>query len=69
MEMGPKWPHFAVLTSTHDKALEVSNWLSDDVKRLGGSDLRPYARVLEELGVSVIDTSTIATNDAYIGAF
>ena len=63
IEMGPKRPHFAILTSTHDKALEVSRWLSGGVDRVGGSDLRPYASVLEELGVSVIDTSAIASND------
>ena len=63
IEMGPKRPHFAILTSTRDKALEVSGWLSGGVDRVGGSDLRPYASVLEELGVSVIDTSAIASND------
>jgi esterase/lipase superfamily enzyme len=62
-EMGPKRPHFAILTSKNDKALEVSGWLSGGVKRLGGSDLRPYAPLFNELGVSVIDTSAIATND------
>ena len=62
-EMGPKRPHFAILTSTRDKALGVSGWLSGGIDRVGGSDLRPYAPVLEELGVSVIDTSAIATND------
>ncbi len=63
-EMGPKRPHFAILTSTRDKALEVSGWLSGGVNRLGGSDLRPYAPLFDELGVSVIDTSAIATNDS-----
>ncbi|WP_426129066.1 alpha/beta hydrolase [Pararhizobium sp. PWRC1-1] len=63
-EMGPKRPHFVILTSTRDKALEVSGWLSGGVNRLGGTDLRPYAPLFDELGVSVIDTSTIATNDA-----
>jgi esterase/lipase superfamily enzyme len=63
MEMGPKRPHFAILTSTRDKALEVSGWLSGGVNRVGGTDLRPYAPLLKELDVSVIDTSAIATND------
>lgn len=63
IEMGPKRPHFAILTSTRDKALEVSRWLSGGVDRVGASDLRPYAATLEELGVSVIDTSAIASND------
>jgi len=62
-EMGPKRPHFAILTSTRDKALGVSGWLSGGVNRVGGTDLRPYAPLLEELGVSVIDTSGITTSD------
>lgn len=62
-EMGPKRPHFAILTSTRDKALEVSGWLSGGVNRVGGTDLRPYAPLLDQLGVSVIDTSGIATSD------
>ncbi|SOC47023.1 esterase/lipase superfamily enzyme [Rhizobium subbaraonis] len=63
VEMGPKRPHFAILASTRDKALGASRWLSGGVDRVGGSDLRPYASVLEELGVSVIDTSSVASND------
>lgn len=63
MEMGPRRPHFVILTSTHDKALGVSRWLSGGVDRVGGSDLRPYTPLLEKLGVSVIDTSAIATSD------
>ncbi len=62
-EMGPKRPHFVILTSTRDKALEMSSWLSGGVSRVGGSDLRPYGPLLDELGVSVIDTSAITTND------
>ncbi|MBB3134502.1 esterase/lipase superfamily enzyme [Rhizobium pisi] len=62
-EMGSKRPHFVILTSTRDKALEMSSWLSGGVSRVGGSDLRPYAPLLDELGVSVIDTSAIKTND------
>ena len=63
IEMGPKRPHFAILTSKRDKALEASRWLSGGVDRVGGSDLKPYAAALDELGVSVIDTSAIASND------
>ena len=62
-EMGPKRPHFTILTSTRDKALEVSSWLSGGVKRVGGSDPRPYAPLLDKLDVSVIDTSSIASKD------
>ncbi|WP_408642393.1 alpha/beta hydrolase [Sinorhizobium chiapasense] len=63
LEMGAKRPHFAIVTSTRDKALGASRWLSGGVERIGGADLRPYAAALEELGVSVIDTSAIASND------
>lgn len=64
IEMGPKRPHFTILTSTRDKAMDVSRWLSGGVDRVGGSDLTIVAPVLEELGVSVIDTSGVATRDA-----
>ena len=63
IEMGSKRPHFTILTSTRDKALEVSSWLSGGVDRVGGSDLRPYAPLLDQLDVSVIDTSSIASKD------
>ena len=63
IEMGPKRPHFTILTSTRDKALEVSSWLSGGVERVGGSDPRPYAPLLDQLDVSVIDTSSIASKD------
>ncbi|MEI1252372.1 alpha/beta hydrolase [Rhizobium aouanii] len=63
VEMGSKRPHFVILTSTHDKALEVSSWLSGGIDRVGGTDLRPYASILSELKVSVIDTSAIASRD------
>ncbi len=52
-----------ILTSTRDKALGASRWLSGGIDRVGGTDLRPYEPVLEELGVSVIDTSAVATSD------
>jgi esterase/lipase superfamily enzyme len=63
IEMGPKRPRFTIFTSTRDKALGFSRWLSGGVARVGGSDLRPYAAVLDELGVSVFDTSAIASKD------
>lgn len=63
IEMGSKRRHFTILTSTRDKALEVSSWLSGGVDRVGGSDLRPYAPLLDQLDVSVIDTSSIASKD------
>ncbi|PBB18868.1 esterase [Mesorhizobium sp. WSM4313] len=63
IEMGPTRPHFTIFTSTNDKALQVSRLLSGGVRRVGGTDLRPYASELEELGVSVIDTSDITPGD------
>ncbi|WP_245474289.1 alpha/beta hydrolase [Mesorhizobium sp. M2A.F.Ca.ET.042.01.1.1] len=63
IEMGATRPHFTIFTSTNDKALQISRLLSGGVSRVGGTDLRPYASVLEELGVSVIDTSDITPRD------
>ncbi|WP_245480749.1 MULTISPECIES: alpha/beta hydrolase [unclassified Mesorhizobium] len=63
IEMGATRPRFTIFTSTNDKALQVSRLLSGGVRRVGGTDLRPYASVLEELGVSVIDTSDITPRD------
>lgn len=63
IEMGPRRPHFTILTSTNDKALQVSSFLSGGVGRVGGTDPTPYAPVLKELGVSVIDTSAITSSD------
>ena len=63
LEMGPKRSHFTILTSTRDKALEVSTWLSGGVARVGGTDPSPYAPLLDQLDISVIDTSSIASND------
>ncbi|MEP9387709.1 alpha/beta hydrolase [Mesorhizobium sp. KR9-304] len=63
IEMGPKRPHFTILTSRRDKALGLSRWISGGVARVGGTDLTPYADVLEELGVTVIDTSAIGSRD------
>ncbi|BCH21576.1 alpha/beta hydrolase [Mesorhizobium sp. L-8-3] len=63
IEMGPKRPLFAILTSTHDRALGLSRMLSGGVRRVGGTDLKPYAAVLAQMGVRVIDTSAIASND------
>lgn len=63
IEMGATRPHFTIFTSTNDKALQVSRLLSGGISRVGGTDLRPYVPVLEELGVSVIDTSDITPSD------
>ena len=63
VEMGPKRPQFTIFASTQDKALKVSRWLSGGVGRIGGTDPGPYASVLKELGVSVIDTSSVGSND------
>ncbi|WP_342210960.1 alpha/beta hydrolase [Mesorhizobium delmotii] len=64
VEMGPNKPRFTIFTSTRDKALEVSRWLSGGISRVGGTDLTPYKAVLGELGVAVIDTSAIASGDS-----
>jgi hypothetical protein len=37
--------------------------LSGGISRVGGTDLTPYTAVLEELGVTVIDTSAIGSGD------
>lgn len=63
VEMGPNKPRFTIFTSTRDKALEFSRLLSGGISRVGGTDLTPYTAVLEELGVTVIDTSAIASGD------
>ncbi|HEV2896342.1 MAG TPA: alpha/beta hydrolase [Pseudaminobacter sp.] len=63
VEMGAGKPRFTIFTSTRDKALEFSRLLSGGISRVGGADLTPYKAVLEELGVTVIDTSAIASGD------
>ena len=63
VEMGPNKPRFTIFTSTRDKALEFSRLLSGGISRVGGTDLTPYTAVLEELGVTVIDTSAIGSGD------
>lgn len=63
IEMGPRRPHFTIFTSTKDKALGVSRWLSGGVDRVGGTDLTAYQPVLDQLGVSVIDTSAVDPHD------
>lgn len=64
IEMGAKRPHFTIFTSTSDKALEVSRWLSGGVNRVGGADPAPYADAIKQLGITVIDTSASNSNDA-----
>ena len=63
VEMGPNKPRFTIFTSTRDRALGVSRLLSGGISRVGGTDLMPYTAVLDELGVTVIDTSAIASGD------
>lgn len=64
IEMGPQRPHFTIFSSTRDKALQVSQWLSGGVTRVGGFDSTPYAADLDKLGVTVIDTSSVKADDA-----
>ena len=64
IEMGPKRPQFTIFASTRDRALEVSRWISGGVNRVGGFDTTPYTGVLKQLGITVIDTSTVRSKDA-----
>ncbi|MGK9283500.1 alpha/beta hydrolase [Sinorhizobium meliloti] len=63
IEMGAKRPQFTIFMSRRDKALELSRWLSGGVARVGGADPRPYAAILKELGILVIDTSALSSHD------
>lgn len=63
VEMGPPRPHFLVLASTADKALDMSRWISGGVNRLGGADPTIYAEDIRRLGITVVDTSASATKD------
>ncbi|WP_286079907.1 alpha/beta hydrolase [Agrobacterium sp. MS2] len=64
IEMGQERPQFTIFASTKDRALEVSRWISGGVNRVGGIDAAPYASVLKQLGITVIDTSTAVSKDA-----
>ncbi|MDK4702137.1 alpha/beta hydrolase [Rhizobium sp. IMFF44] len=64
IEMGPQRPHFTIFSSTKDKALQVSRWLSGGVNRVGGFDSTPYAADLAKLGITVVDTSSVKPDDA-----
>ncbi|GES41254.1 lipoprotein [Rhizobium dioscoreae] len=64
IEMGPQHPHFTIFSSTRDKALQVSRWLSGGVNRVGGFDSTPYAADLAKLGITVVDTSSVKPDDA-----
>ena len=64
VEMGIKRPQFTIFASTKDRALEISRWISGGVNRVGGIDAAPYKDVLKQLGITVIDTSTVTSQDA-----
>lgn len=64
IEMGPKRPQFTIFASTRDRALQASQRISGGVSRVGSVDTTPYAGMLKQLGITVIDTSTVASNDA-----
>lgn len=64
IEMGPTRPQFTIFASTRDRALEVSRWMSGGVNRVGGVDTAPYTGMLKQLGITVIDTSTVRSKDA-----
>lgn len=58
IEMGPRRPGFTIFASTADKALDISRRISGGVNRVGGAAPAPYAGILKQLGITVIDTST-----------
>ncbi|MFC2254767.1 alpha/beta hydrolase [Labrys portucalensis] len=64
VEMGPKLPRFTIFTSTSDKALAMSRWLSGGINRVGGTDPTPYADILKRLGITVINTNGLESKDA-----
>ncbi len=64
IEMGPKRPQFTIFASTRDRALQVSQRISGGVSRVGSVDTTPYAGMLKQLGITVIDTSAAGSNDA-----
>lgn len=68
-DMGPRRPDFLVLTSTADKALDASRWISGGVDRLGGADPAAYAEHIRRLGITVVDTNTSAKDGLGHGAF
>lgn len=63
IEMGEQRPHFTIFSSTRDKALQVSSWLSGGVNRVGGFDSTPYASDLAKLGITVVDTTSVKPDD------
>ncbi len=68
-DMGSRRPHFLLLTSTADKALNASRWLSGGIDRLGGADAATYSQHVERLGITVVDTNTSAKDYLGHGAF
>lgn len=68
-DIGPRRPRFLVLTSTGDKALDASRWLSGGVDRLGVADPATYEQHIRRLGITVIDTKTSAKDQLGHGAF
>lgn len=68
-DMGPLRPRFLVLTSTADKALDASRWLSGGVDRLGIADPATYEQHVRRLGITVVDTKTSAKDQLGHGAF
>lgn len=56
-------PHFTLLVSRDDRALDLSKFIAGGVERLGGIDptVEPHRSMLEKRGVTVYDLSALKT--------
>lgn len=63
LEIGAGRPKITILSSQNDLALKVSTWLAGDVQRLGATDFRPYEKLLQQYGITVIDASDAKQDD------
>jgi esterase/lipase superfamily enzyme len=65
-DMGPKRPRITLFTAQHDRALQLSRFISRGATRLGGIDLtqEEYRRQLAQLsGITVLDLTAINAGD------
>ena len=65
-DMGPKRPRITLFTAQHDRALQLSRFISRGATRLGGIDLtqEKYRRQLAQLsGITVLDLTAINAGD------
>jgi esterase/lipase superfamily enzyme len=63
--LGPKPPHFTLFVSNNDRALAFSRRISGNIDRLGNIDMTSpiNSAALENLGISVIDLTKLASGD------